>query len=191
MTYDRNCTDRPNSFALVSYIPEPLAGFLNRLRQELVPNCKLRAHITALPPRPLNAAPEAAWDQILSDLSGISPLEIELTSIQVFPVSDVIYLAVGAGSDELRAIHRKLNRGNVRFVEPFRYRPHVTLGQNLEAGRVDEFRELARERWADFPHSRRFAIERLTFVQNTLENTWVDLHECDLTAGRNCDLVLR
>ena len=191
MPYDRNCADRTNSFALVSYIPEPLAGFLNRLRQELVPNCKLRAHITALPPRPLTAAPEAAWDQILRDLSGISPFEIELTSIQVFPVSDVIYLAAGAGADELRAMHRKLNHGNVRFVEPFRYRPHVTLAQNLDTGRVDEIKELAAARWAAFPHSRRFRVERLTFVQNTLENTWADLHECDLTAGHNCDLVLR
>ena len=40
--------DRINSFALVTYIPEPLAGFLDRLRQELVPNCFLRAHATIL-----------------------------------------------------------------------------------------------------------------------------------------------
>ncbi|HXF27129.1 MAG TPA: 2'-5' RNA ligase family protein [Bryobacteraceae bacterium] len=190
MPYDRNCADRIDSFALVSYIPEPLAGFLDRLRQELVPNCKLRAHITALPPRPLISSPEAAWDQISSDLAGIPRFEVELTSIEVFPISDVIYLGVGAGSEELKAMHRKLNHGNVRFREPFRYHPHVTLGQNLEAARVDDLRKLAQTRWAAFPHSRHFSVERLTFVQNTPQNTWVDLHERSLTAGHNCDLVL-
>jgi len=39
MYNDPAAWDRINSFALVSYIPEPLAGFLDRLRQELVPNC--------------------------------------------------------------------------------------------------------------------------------------------------------
>jgi len=190
MPYDRNCADRIDSFALVSYIPEPLAGFLDRLRQELVPNCKLRAHITALPPRPLISSPEAAWDQISSDLAGIPRFEVELTSIEVFPISDVIYLGVGAGSEELKAMHRKLNHGNVRFREPFRYHPHVTLGQNLEAARVGDLRKLAQTRWAAFPHSRHFSVERLTFVQNTPQNTWVDLHERSLTTGHNCDLVL-
>ena len=54
MYNDPAAWDRINSFALVSYIPEPLAGFLDRLRQELVPNCFLRAHVTILPPRPIS-----------------------------------------------------------------------------------------------------------------------------------------
>src|SRR6266446_44202 len=91
--------DRINSFALVSYIPEPLAGYLDRLRQELVPNCFLRAHITILPPRPISAPPKEAWELIRRLAPQFSPFEVELNSVEVFPVSDVIYIKVSAGGE--------------------------------------------------------------------------------------------
>src|SRR5579862_2419572 len=96
--------DRINSFAIVSYLPEPLAGFLDRLREELVPNCFLRAHITLLPPRPL-LSPEQAWTEITSLIPRFTPFEIRLSEVEVFPVSDVIYISLGSGSDHLRRIH--------------------------------------------------------------------------------------
>ena len=50
-----------NSYALISYLPEPLAGYLDSLRCELVPRCQARTHVTVLPPRPLAAGlPDAA-----------------------------------------------------------------------------------------------------------------------------------
>ena len=42
-----------SQFALVAYIPDPLGRFLDDLRVELTPDCKPRAHVTILPPRPL------------------------------------------------------------------------------------------------------------------------------------------
>src|SRR3974377_478668 len=42
-----------NVFALVIYVPDPLARFLDDLRRELVPHCNPRAHVSVLPPRPL------------------------------------------------------------------------------------------------------------------------------------------
>ena len=45
---------RLNIFALVIYIPDPLGGFLDDLRRELTPGCNPHAHISVLPPRPLN-----------------------------------------------------------------------------------------------------------------------------------------
>src|SRR5271167_3975159 len=94
--------DRINSFALVSYIPEPLAGFLDKLRQELVPNCFLRAHATILPPRPICSSPEAAWKTVRTLAPPFPPCEVELTQVEVFPVSDVIYIEIGRGREELR-----------------------------------------------------------------------------------------
>ncbi len=44
-----------NQFALVSYIPDPLGNFLDRLRLDLVPGCSPHAHVTVLPPRPICA----------------------------------------------------------------------------------------------------------------------------------------
>ena len=81
MYKDPPVRDRINSYALITYIPEPLAGFLDRLRQELVPNCFLRAHVTTLPPRPLSASPEACWDLIRSLVPRFTPFEVTLGEI--------------------------------------------------------------------------------------------------------------
>src|ERR1700757_1908864 len=105
MYKDPSVWDRINSFALVSYIPEPLAGFLDRLRQELVPNCFLQAHITILPPRPITSPAATAADALCSLAPRFEPFEVELANVEVFPVSDVIYISAGAGSEELRTMH--------------------------------------------------------------------------------------
>src|ERR1700747_2627316 len=100
-----------NSFALVTYIPEPLAGFLDRLRQELVPNCFLRAHVTALPPRPLSASPDAAREEVRTLAKQFAPFEIQLADIDVLPVSDVIYLQITNGRETLKQMHDAMNTG--------------------------------------------------------------------------------
>src|SRR4029077_6799197 len=105
--------DRVNSFALVTYIPDPLAGFLDRLRQELVPNCFLRAHVTILPPRPISTSPEDAWEAIRRVAPEFSPFEVELSGVDLFPVSDVIHIKLSAGSEELRRMHAALNMGGL------------------------------------------------------------------------------
>jgi len=172
--------DRINSFALVTYIPEPLSGFLDRLRQELVPNCFLRAHVTILPPRPLSSSPEKAW-QVLRKLAPLSaPFEIQIASVEVFPVSDVIYLQVAAGCEELKKMHEEMNVDGLARREAFPYYPHVTLAQDLKPDEVDELVRVARQRWADCPFPKSFRAEKVVFVQNTRCNEWVDLGECEL-----------
>jgi hypothetical protein len=42
--------------------------------------------------------------------------------------------------------------------------------------------ELAAARWREFPHSRGFTVDKLTFVQNTLQNRWTDLAAMDLAS---------
>jgi hypothetical protein len=47
----------------------------------------------------------------------------------------------------------------------------------LPEDRVPEVRDLARKRWAEDRLSRRFAIDRITLVQYTRANRWVDVAE--------------
>jgi 2'-5' RNA ligase len=164
-----------NSFALVSYLPDPLAGFLDRLRAELVPGCHSKAHVTLLPPRPLMCPSEAAWSEIERKLRDVPPFRVELAEIEVFPVTQVIYISVNAGNAELRQLHRILNVGSCAFEEPFDYHPHVTLAQDLEPDQLPEAIETARKRWREFPGARSFSVEKLAFVQNSIENRWTDL----------------
>lgn len=165
-----------NSFALISYLPEPLAGFLDSLRRELVPRCQAKSHITVLPPRPLSIGmPDSAWRELNDSLNGFPPFRVELSSIEVFHGTNVIYLAVGAGFRELEGMHQALNRGPLQFVEPYEYHPHVTLAQELSPEQVEAAAARARSRWRDFPYSHSFTVDHLTFVQNTKENRWEDL----------------
>jgi 2'-5' RNA ligase len=180
MYVDPNGLGRINSYALVSYIPEPLAGFLDRLRRELVPNCFLSAHITVLPPRPLRSSPETAWNHIRSIAPHVPPFDIELKNVEVFPISDVIYVGVGGGSERLKEMHAVLNTDGLEFKEPFSYHPHVTLAQELKPDELDELIHVARERWAELSHPRIYRVDKVVFVQNTRRNQWIDLGECSL-----------
>jgi 2'-5' RNA ligase len=165
-----------NSFALISYLPEPLAGYLDSLRCELVPRCQARTHVTVLPPRPLvTGLPENAWRDLNAYLDDFRPFRVELTTIEVFEGTNVIYLSVGAGHAELERMHKALNRGPLEFAEPYVYHPHVTLAQQLLPEQVEGAATLARRRWKEFGGSHSFTVERLSFVQNTVENRWSDL----------------
>lgn len=172
--------ERTNLFALVVYIPEPLARFLDDLREELVPACLPRAHVTILPPRPVSTDPGTAIEHTRPLVAGFAPFDIVAGDVAMFPSTDVIYINIKQGDAELKEMYRALNRGPLAFQEPFSYHPHITLAQDLPAERVKPLYELARKRWAAFPHSRRIRAERACFVQSTVECTWVDLAEFKL-----------
>jgi 2'-5' RNA ligase len=180
MYNDPAAWDRINSFALVSYIPEPLAGCLDRLRQELVPNCFLRAHVTILPPRPISTKPAAAWGTIRTLAPRFAPFDVDLTEMEVFPVTDVIYIGIGRGRAELKHLHAGLNVEGLKFAEPFPYHPHITLAQELKGDEVDELARVARARWAECTLPKTFRVEEVFFVQNTRRKEWLDLGESAL-----------
>ena len=174
------CSDGANCFALVRYLPEPLASFLDKLRAEIAPGCSLRAHLTVLPPRSLEGAPEQAWQEIREGFQHLAPFIVELLQVRVFEATDVVYLSVGTGLAELMRMHQSLNRGRAVSTEPFNYTPHITLAQDLSADRVAAAVDLARHRWAEYTGPRQFSLDRLTFVQNQAGQGWLDLAECQL-----------
>jgi len=167
-------------FALVIYVPEPLGSFLDDLRRELVPHSNPHAHVSVLPPRPLAAEWQAASRQARSLTEGWAPFEIELTGLQIFPVTNVIYLEIGAGAADLRRMHAAMNTGTLEFQEPFPYHPHITLAQEIPQSEVRAIHELARRRWKEFRGGSVFRAERTVFVRNTPDNCWIDLAEYSL-----------
>jgi len=169
-----------NSFALVTYVPEPLAGFIESFRQEAQPGCKARSHLTFLPPRPL----EIPLDQIRTELElGLrnqSPFMVELREVEVFEISKVVHLSVGRGWDQALRIHQILHQGHLQCKECFEYHPHVTLAQDVDPARVAEVAELAARRWKEYSGRRDFLVDHVTLVQNTVENRWTNLGEFEL-----------
>ena len=165
-------------FALVTYITGPLGTYLDNLRQELVPSCRAQSHVSILPPRMLPSQ-SSAEGQLQSELSAFLPFEIELSRIEVFEGTGVIYVSIGSGQAELYRLHNHLNQHALNFREPFQYHPHVTLAQEFPGEQLAALKTLAESRWESYRHSKRFLVETLTFVQGTPGNGWVDLRHFD------------
>ncbi len=172
--------DSINSYALVSYIPGPLGLYLDRIRRELVSSCVAQSHVTILPPRALVASADTAKVELAEALHDSRPFEMNLEQVEVFESTSVIYLAVGSGEQQLDDLHRRLNRGALECCEYHRYHPHVTLAQDFPPQELPDMVALARARWGEFRSRRGFDVERLTFVQNTVSNRWMDLADFPL-----------
>lgn len=171
-----------NSFALVSYFSGPLAEYLTRLRGELVPECEAKAHLTILPPRPIRGSIDHASRELAQNLQEFGPILVELGDVEIFADSRVIFVSVKAGHAELERMHDALNVGATAFEEPFPYHPHITLAQDLPDELIAGVLERARRHWTNWPHPRSFMVEKLTFVQNTLENRWFDIEDVSLVS---------
>lgn len=167
-------------FALVSYIPDPLGGFLDRLRLELVPSCSPHAHVTVLPPRPIATDPVFAARELSSFARSFEAFDVELGEVEVFPVSQVIYVGVRRGEKQLREMYHALNRGSVAYREQFPYHPHITLAQNFEIRDVERLVKIATQRWAEYCETRSFHVQHLDFVKNIYGSHWTDLASIEL-----------
>jgi 2'-5' RNA ligase len=175
------CTSRGgrtlSQFALVSYIPDPLGAFLDRLRLDLTPQCRPHAHVTILPPRPVSC--ECDLKQVTEALAHegqlAHPFEVTLGDIEIFPVTNVIYLSLASGESQVRALFETLNCGQLEYEGPFPFHPHITVAQDLTGEQAAELAQVARERWKAYAGPRRFMVECLSFVQNVAPGMWVDL----------------
>jgi len=172
--------ERLNVFALVIYIPGPLGAFLDDLRRELVPHYNPHAHVSVLPPRPLSVDWQTASGQVRAQSQSWAPFDVELTGLDIFRLTKVIYLEVGGGARELRAMHQSVNTAALAFEDPFPYHPHITLAQEVPHEGVREVFDLATRRWAEYRGPRSFRAERAVFVQNSIHNIWLDLADFSL-----------
>jgi 2'-5' RNA ligase len=171
---------RVNSYALVSYIPGKLGDFITGLRQELVSKCVARSHVSILPPRPLSDPAEVAADQVRATLAPFQAFELDMPRIRVFEQTSVVFCEIGAGRERLFELHDAMNSAALWFDEPFDYHPHVTLAQGVSREELPEIYETAVRRWAESAPESRVTIDTVTFVQNTADNLWIDLEDCEL-----------
>lgn len=170
-----------NSFAVVAYMEDPIARFVDNLRREMTPGCPYRAHITVLPPRPLRISTDRAIEKAGQILSRFEPFELTLGAVSAFEDTHVVKISLRTGLSEIHTLHDILNTGPFEQTEEYAYVPHITLSHDETSAACARHLEFARERWAQFspPPVR---VETLTFVQQTSNNHWADLAE--LTLGR-------
>ena len=164
-------------YALVAYVKDAAGEFVENLRRELHPGLPhLAAHLTILPPRPLQGD-EASALQMLERICGEEePFEIKLGPVETFvPVTPTVYIRVDGAAGRMCELHRRLNTEVLRFEEEWPYIPHLTIVKmSAEQPAQNAFR-IACERWARYAGSRRILLERLTFVREDAQDRWLDL----------------
>jgi hypothetical protein len=98
----------------------------------------------------------------------------------VFEKTSVVFAEIGEGRSELMEMHAELNQGSFAANEQFEYYPHITLAQGILSESLAEVHQKAERRWKESAPYLSFVIDTLTFVQNTLDNRWVDLVDVEL-----------
>jgi len=164
-------------YALVAYLKNAAGGFVENLRRELHPDLPhLAAHLTILPPRPLQGTESSAL-QILECICGKEePFEVTLGQVETFiPVTPTVYIRVQGAASRMSELHSKLNTESLAFEEQWPYIPHLTIAKMGGEQSARMAFALARERWNRYSCSRRILLENLTFVREDEENCWVDL----------------
>lgn len=172
----------PGNYAIVSYLPKELGALVDSLRRELNPKfAGLSAHLTLLPLRALAIGEEEAEEQAQQCCAEFEPFEVAVTGVATFlPVSNVVYLAVGAGEPDLRRLHEALNNGGLGHSEPFPYIPHITIIQEQDPARTRELQRVVAERLERYTGLRSFRVETVMFVRQTDDGRWLNLAPIEL-----------
>lgn len=159
-------------FTLVAYIPEPLGGFLTALRAALPDQKGGVAHLTLLPPRPLQGDMNGASAELQQSLQAFQSYKVDLAGVERFETTGVVYLAVGEGDSESRRIHRTLNNGPFSFSEPFEYTPHITLACPPPGADPESVARAAKQLWADCPYPKHFELKAVDFLRQNPDGLW-------------------
>jgi hypothetical protein len=168
-------------YALVAYLKNPAGCFVENLRRELHPDLPhLAAHLSILPPRPLQGTETSAL-QVLERICGSEePFEVTLGDVETFiPVTPTVFIRVDSGAARMTELHSKLNTEALAFKEEWPYIPHLTIVKMTAEKPAQQAFQMARERWSRFSGSRRILLEKLTFVREEVRengpNCWLDL----------------
>jgi 2'-5' RNA ligase len=179
-------------YALVAYLPVALSEFLSTVRNELDPRYPGKPHLTLLPPRRLTCPWGVAWEQVRSILEVTPPIHVGLGDVRLFKESDVVYLELRNGWQDVEKLHRRLNDGLVCSAEVWQYHPHITLAHGTPGQDVLAAAAHAQKRWNEYGFDRSFEIGKLTWVKTTIvpgvhdhgtrspvasDSQWIDLAE--------------
>jgi 2'-5' RNA ligase len=164
-------------YALVAYVKSPPGEFVENLRRELHPDLpQIPAHLTILPPRPLQGSESAAIELLEKVCGQEEPFQVTLGAVETFiPITPTVFIRIESASARMRALHEKLNTEVLRFQEEWPYIPHLTVVKMGSEKPAQSAYEMACQRWQGYSGSRRISLERLTFVREESANCWVDL----------------
>src|SRR5688572_30601860 len=104
---------RPTHYAVVAYVTNEVGEFVEQLRRETYPeHGHLPAHVTILPPRPIESNEEEAIEALEELCGEVQPFEIEMGQVATFlPITPTVFIQVAHGAYRIRELHDRLNTG--------------------------------------------------------------------------------
>jgi 2'-5' RNA ligase len=159
-------------YAAVAYVRSPVGIFVEELRRELHPaHTHADAHLTILPPRPLQGTEQEAVGLITQVCQKTTPFEVALGEVESFiPLTPTVFIRVAGGAYRMRELHDEMNHGALAYQEPWPYMPHLTI---VKAD-ARKGLEIARRRWAAYTDTRKTRLKSLSFVKGNGDR-WVNL----------------
>ena len=163
-------------YALVAYVRNPVGTFVEELRREVYPeHAHLPAHVTVLPPRPLQGTEEEALQAVTRFAISQPSFDIGMGEVASFvPSTPTIFIRVARAAYRMRELHDAMNTGALAYEEPWPYMPHLTIAKLDCVPDVEEIIGKVRQRWQSYVGSRDVVIDNLAFVRGS-GHTWFDI----------------
>jgi 2'-5' RNA ligase len=135
--------DWPVTIGVALPIPEPFLGELGAYRERFGDPLAhaIVAHITLVPPTQVRDEGHlaAVLDHLRAVASGLAPFRLVLAGAGTFrPVSPVVFVPLGEGEAEVRAIEGQVRVGPLERALVFPYHPHVTVAHDLGEDWLDQ-----------------------------------------------------
>src|ERR1035437_8741167 len=94
-------------YAAVAYVRSPVGIFVEELRRELHPaHTHADAHLTVLPPRPVQGTEEQALGVLREVCERVTAFEIMMGDAESFvPITPTVFLRVARGAYRMRELH--------------------------------------------------------------------------------------
>jgi 2'-5' RNA ligase len=134
------------------------------------------AHVTVLGPTDL---PSTALPDLVAHLRTVAtrqdPFLVRLAGTDTFrPVTEVVYVAVSTGLDQLHELSGAVRSGPLDVRLAFPYHPHVTIAHDVAAAALDA----AQAELADF--TAEWVIDQFTFYVHGDDGHWHPLESFPL-----------
>jgi 2'-5' RNA ligase len=164
-------------YALVAYVKHSAGEFVENLRRELHPELPhMAAHLTILPPRPLQNTEQAALQTLERICGEHEPFHVTLGEVETFiPVTSTVFIRIAVGAELMTGLHTKLSTEALPFAEQLPYIPHLTIAKMSSEPLAQSAFTIAQQRWNNYSGNRKLLLDNLSFVREDAQNCWIDL----------------
>ena len=169
--------DLINSCAVVAYITDPVAAFINRLRQEVTLAARIKLTSRFFLPGLFTSTRVKPSSNARDIVGRFEAFEAQLGGVDLFEGTGVIKVNVTGGLAELRTLHDILNTGPFESVEDFEYAPHVTVAKKSRPRTYPRAWNRCVPAGTQNGPPPAVRVESLTFVQQKSDGTWANLAE--------------